>query len=238
MLRSVTFDCWGTLVDLRHTNAAQRIDYLCARLPGCAPESVAQAYQDSWSFFGQVESLGFSLSAATMLSLTLDSLGATLSCDVRADTIGYWEEVVVSSPPPLLEGVSEALGALRGRGLRLALISDTGMTPGRVMRRVLERAGILGFFSHCIFSNELGVTKRWRQPFTSTLASLGVSPGEALHVGDSPEADLCGAKAVGMRTALLLQNNPHPEGIPLADLVLDRIVDLPGMLDNLYGGIS
>jgi FMN phosphatase YigB (HAD superfamily) len=112
------------------------------------------------------------------------------------------------------------------------------MTPGRVMRRVLERAGILGFFSHCTFSNELGVTKRWRQAFTSTLASLGVPPGEALHVGDSPEADLRGAKAVGMRAALLLQNNPHPEGIPLADLVLDKITDLPGMLDNLYGGIS
>jgi len=53
MLCSVTFDCWGTLVDLKHTNAAQRIDYLCAHLSGYTPERVAQAYQDSWSLFGQ-----------------------------------------------------------------------------------------------------------------------------------------------------------------------------------------
>jgi len=230
MLRAITFDCWGTLLDLKHTNASQRIGYLCERLPGQAPERVAQAYQESWVLFAQVESLGFSLPAAAMLSLTLDGLGTTLPPSDQTGIVRYWEEIILCYPPPRLEGVSEALNALRERGFSLALISDTGMTPGRVMRRVLDQAELLGFFSHCTFSNELGVTKRRPQAFTSTLAQLGVSPAEALHVGDSPATDIRGAKAVGMRTALLLQNNSHPEGIPLADLVLEKISELPGAL--------
>jgi putative hydrolase of the HAD superfamily len=233
MLRAVTFDCWGTLVDLGHTNAQERIAHLCRLLPDRAQECVAQAYEATWRLFGQVELLGFSLPASTMLSLTLDELGATLQPGQRADVLRYWEEVVTTSPPRLLEGVPEALGDLRARGLRLGLISDTGMTPGRVMRRVLERAGILAHFGHCTFSNELGVTKRRPQAFLATLAALDVSPGEALHVGDQPETDIRGAKAVGMRAALLLQNNPRPEGRALADLVLERIADLPDALDRL-----
>lgn len=235
MLKAITLDCWGTLLDLKHTNADQRIDYLCAHLPGQARERVAQAYEESWQLFAQVESLGFSLSAATMLSLTLDNLGITLRPVDQANVVRYWEEIILDWPPPPLEGVSETLDALHQRGLKLALISDTGMTPGRVMRRVLEKAGLLRFFSHCTFSNELGVTKRRPQAFRSTLAELGVSPTEVLHVGDSPETDIRGAKAVGMRAALLLQNNPRPDGIPLADLVLDRITDLLPALQNLLG---
>ncbi len=233
MLRAITLDCWGTLLDLGHTNARQRIDYLCAYLPEHAPECVAQAYQESWTLFAQVERLGFSLSAAAMLSLTLDSLGTALLPSEHMDVVRYWEEVILDCPPPWLEGVPETLRALRELGFNLALISDTGMTPGRVMRRVLEQAGLLEFFSHCTFSNELGVTKRRPQAFTSTLAQLGVSPTEALHVGDLPETDIRGAKAIGMRAALLLQNNPRPEGIPLADLVLEKISDLPEALKSL-----
>ncbi len=233
MLRAITLDCWGTLLDLGHTNASQRIDYLCAYLPDQMPERVAQAYQESWTLFAQVEKLGFSLSAAAMLSLTLDTLGTTLLPRDHMNVVRYWEEVILCDPPRRLEGALETLKALHEQGFSLALISDTGMTPGRVMRRVLERAGLLEFFAHCTFSNELGVTKRRPQAFTSTLAQLGVSPTEALHVGDSPETDIRGAKAVGMRTALLLQNNPRPEGIPLADLVLQKITELPEALKGL-----
>ena len=74
------------------------------------------------------------------------------------------------------------------------------------------------------------MTKRRRQPFTSTLRALNVQPREALHVGDRLETDIAGAHAVGMYAALVLECSSQQEGIPHADLVLDSMADLPSAL--------
>jgi putative hydrolase of the HAD superfamily len=41
----------------------------------------------------------------------------------------------------------------------LGVISDTGITPGRVLRQILERNGLMDFFSVTVFSDETGVAK-------------------------------------------------------------------------------
>ena len=232
-LRAVTFDFWGTLVDSRYSRTAERVAYLHSRLEGYTQERVLDAYRQSEASGSQIDALGFSLGVPARVSLTLDILGAALRPEALAATVRFWEETMLDDPPQVLEGVPETLENLRGRGLALAIISDTGFSPGRVLRQILAMRGILGLFDYLTFSNETGVTKRRPQAFTSTLAALGVAPREALHVGDLPTTDIRGAHAVGMRTALLLQNNPHPEGIPLADLVLNHIRELPEALASL-----
>lgn len=230
MIRGITFDCWGTLVDARYSRASQRIAYLCERLSNCDPQEVTRAYQGGQAQIAQIDTLGLGWTAPCMLSLTLDALGTSLSPRDYADTVQYWEEALLDDPPELLEGVPEVLHTLRARDLAIGLISDTGLSPGRVLRRVLKRRGILHYFEHCTFSNETGVTKRRPQAFLLTLRALRVPPNQALHVGDLPETDIRGAHQVGMRTALLLQNTQHREGIPLADLVLEQIGELPERL--------
>jgi putative hydrolase of the HAD superfamily len=233
MLRAITFDCWGTLVDARHTLMSPRVAYLREHLPGRDPVHVATAYEESLAQFTQVEKLGFSLSVPSVLSLTLDTLGTTLlPCDFDA-VVRHWEEVILSDPPALLEGVPEVLATLQSRGLLLAVISDTGLSPGRVMRQLFAGYGILPYFEVLAFSNEVGVTKRRLQPFRGVLAALGVLPEQALHVGDVPDTDLRGAHQAGLRAALLLQNARRPEGIPLADLVLEHITELPAAVQGL-----
>jgi putative hydrolase of the HAD superfamily len=233
MLRAITFDCWGTLVDARHTLMAPRVTCLCEHLPGCDPTRVAAAYEESLAQFAEVEKVGFSLSVPSILSLALDALGTTLSVHDFDAVVQYWEEAILNDPPELLEGASEVLATLQSRGLALALISDTGLSPGRVMRQVFARHGVSQYLRVWTFSNEVGVTKRRPQPFRRTLAELGVRPEEALHVGDVPDTDLRGAHQAGLRAALLLQNARRPEGIPLADLVLEHIAELPDAIRGL-----
>lgn len=231
MLRAITFDFWGTLMDAQHSSrASQRIAYLCERLPGFDREEVRRAYQESQTELAQVAAMGLSWTAASMLSLTLDALSTSLSPHDYSETLRFWEEVMLAEPPRPLEGAREVLRTLHARDLVIGLISDTGLSPGRVLRRLLQREGILGLFDHCTFSNETGVTKRRPQAFLLTLKALGVAPNRALHVGDLPETDIRGAQRVGMRAALLLQNTQHHEAVPLADLVLQRISELPEKL--------
>lgn len=232
-LRAVTFDCWGTLLDYGHNVGYARIVRLAEHLPGYPIERLERAYRAGQEEFARLEALGFSPSTSGILSVVLDDLQASLPPNIFKTVLRAWEEVLLASPPPTLEGAVWAVEQLHRKGLALALISDTGLTPGRVMRRILQAQGLLKMFRHFTFSNELGVTKRRPQAFTSTLAALGVRPQEALHVGDTPETDIRGAQRVGMRAALLLQNTHRREGIPLADLVLEKIDELPAAIDEL-----
>lgn len=233
MLRAVTFDCWGTLVDATHSTKPERVALLHHHLPEVEAERISAAYDAAVAQFIAVSEHGFSLSTATVLSLTLDHLGVTLSPSVQAATLRFWEDTVLYNPPPRLDGALEALRFLRRRGLGIGLISDTGVTPGRVVRRMFYQLGLLPLFDWLTFSDEIGVTKRHAQPFVSTCRALGVRPSEALHIGDLLETDIRGAHAAGMRAALLLQNSNRREGIPEADIVLEQWDQLPAVLAPL-----
>src|SRR6185437_7984696 len=83
------------------------------------------------------------------------------------------------------EGIEECLAALRDAGVRIGIICDVGITPSVTLRRHLEDRGLLGYFAHWSFSDEVGVYKPDPVIFRHALAGLGViDPADAAHVGD------------------------------------------------------
>ena len=117
--------------------------------------------------------------------------------------------------------VPEVLQALRERGLRLAVVSnfDTRLPP------LLDALGLATFFDAVVCSGEAGAAKPDGAIFARALAALGVEASEALHVGDSREADYEGARAAGIEALLVDRDaDVHPAG---------TIPDLRGILDFL-----
>lgn len=100
-----------------------------------------------------------------------------------------------------MPGVREALSTMAER-YRLAVISDTGYSPGVVLRELLDRHDLLSAFDFLFFSNEHERCKPNPTVFRRTLAELNVEPSEALHVGDIQRTDIVGAQEVGMTAAL------------------------------------
>ena len=94
---------------------------------------------------------------------------------------------------------AKVLEALSTRSLALALICNTGRTPGSMLRIVLERLGLSRYLTILTFSDEVGLRKPHADIFLRTLAALGVAPAEAAHVGDDVTTDVAGARGVGMR---------------------------------------
>ena len=92
-----------------------------------------------------------------------------------------------------------ALLELRSLGLRLVVVSnwDSGLPE------VLERIGLGEAVDAVVTSAGVGAAKPGRRIFEAGLAAAGCEPGEAVHVGDSPEHDLAGAEAVGIRALLI-----------------------------------
>jgi putative hydrolase of the HAD superfamily len=143
---------------------------------------------------------------------------------------GYIEPVLLH-PPEMMPGADVAVARLAALGVPLGIVSNTGRTPGVVLRRVLERYGMLRHFHALSYSDEVGVRKPASEIFARTLTGLGVAPPRALHVGDNPEADIQGARSLGMRTAHYAFDGRAPS--PDADLVVTHLAELPDRLADL-----
>jgi putative hydrolase of the HAD superfamily len=91
------------------------------------------------------------------------------------------------------------LDALRERRLKTAIVSNA-MDPGWILLRDLEEQELAGRMDAVVFSSDVGVRKPRPEIFLRALEELGVSGEDALFVGDRLDADVRGAREVGMRT--------------------------------------
>jgi putative hydrolase of the HAD superfamily len=106
--------------------------------------------------------------------------------------------------------VVPVLGALRGRGVRVAVVSDWDCT----LAEHLVRLGIREWVDAVVVSAVVGVTKPDQRIFTAALAELGVTANGALMCGDDPARDLAGARAAGIRGVLIDRHGRHPDVAP------------------------
>jgi putative hydrolase of the HAD superfamily len=113
----------------------------------------------------------------------------------------------------LFDDAIPTLEALRGHGLRLGLLSNTGRDlDAFVAHHGLDVDAVLT-------SRVFGKTKPHEAIFRRMLDLLGVSAAEAAMVGDSVEDDMEGARGVGMRALLVDREGRHPDaGDRLDDL--------------------
>ncbi len=91
------------------------------------------------------------------------------------------------------------LTSLERRGFKLGLISnfDTRVYD------VCHRLGIYRYFKSFVISSEAGFAKPSPQIFEIALKEQRVSAEQSLHIGDSIEHDILGARALGMHALLL-----------------------------------
>lgn len=130
-----------------------------------------------------------------------------------------------------LAGARETLEGLARVGVRLALVCDTGLSPARVVRTLLERAGLLPWLEVQVFSDEQGVPKPHRRMFEAALGPLGVAPAAAIHVGDLRRTDVAGGRNAGMTTIRMRHRHDDLSALPEADAVADSHAHLREMLE-------
>jgi putative hydrolase of the HAD superfamily len=105
-------------------------------------------------------------------------------------------------------GIGPCLDRLADRGLRLGLLSD--LPP----ETKLKAMGLSNRFDAALCSEDYGALKPASEPFLALAEALGSAPEQMVYVGNKYGFDCAGAKAVGMKTALL----GHGKG-PYADFV-------------------
>jgi FMN phosphatase YigB (HAD superfamily) len=101
-------------------------------------------------------------------------------------------------PPAPIPGALEVLKTVKALGLPVGLISNAGITPGVVLRRILDDLEMLPFLDLAVFSDEVELAKPARAIFDRTLDEMGIDAAEAAFVGDQPRLDVFGARQAGM----------------------------------------
>ena len=101
----------------------------------------------------------------------------------------------------IYDDVVPILGYLQNEGFKLAIVSnwDTPLDP------LTERLGIARYFDVIVASHDSLIRSSKPDPyiFNHTLEAVGVSAEEAVHVGDTYETDIVGAKNAGIRPILI-----------------------------------
>lgn len=101
----------------------------------------------------------------------------------------------------LYDDVVPTLQRLQDADFKLAIVSNWGVP----LDPLTERLGIADYFDIIVASHDARVRSIKPDPhiFNYTLAVVGVSAEEAVHVGDTYEADIIGAKNAGIRPILI-----------------------------------
>lgn len=124
----------------------------------------------------------------------------------------------------------ETLEKLKVEGYKLGLVSNVSQLP-ELLHRDLKNLGIARMMDGVAFSSEIGVRKPHTQIFKHVLQQLGVSPSEAIFVGDRIVDDIAGAHGMGMRAVLTQQyrtEEPAEDIIP--DGIIQSITELPALI--------
>jgi HAD superfamily hydrolase (TIGR01549 family) len=239
-ISAVTFDFWNTLYHDGGTDRDAlievRLSALGDALHSCGLEAshdrLLEAHRAGFRAYTAAWQEGRQYGAREQVEFVFAQFGGCSHDGVVERTARIIEESGAQANLRLLPGAAEVVPELAAGGVRLGLISDTSITPGRVLVRFLERDGLLPYFSILTFSDETGFPKPDPRMFRRTLAGLGTPPRDAVHVGDTPRSDIAGALEVGMTAVRFAAVNDLSEP-PEPHAVIRDHRELPGLLADL-----
>lgn len=163
------------------------------------------------------------------LGLPADQLG-----EIAEELADFWE--VTYYHRELRPGVKETLEALKARGYKLGVISNTASLYS--VFNVLERYGIRDYFQDVTLSSVTGYRKPHTGIFQISLRQMQSDPKNCVYVGDTRSRDIMGAKragfglAVQIGSALTAQKDASTDPIWQPDAVISSIPELLDVLES------
>ena len=219
--RCVTFDLWETLIfdEPQRDEARGRRRYeglhsaLLTHGVNLPLDDLKRGYDESASKLQAVWNRNEEVPIMEQIRLIVGlAAGRALTVDPswNQSLEEAYVDPILSIPPKLNPEGPATLEAVRARGFKIGLISNTGRSPGTALRQLLDSYGVLRFFDATIFSNEVMHRKPDRSIFDEASRTLGTENEVVVHIGDNPEADFWGARNAGMQAILLDQTPTAP----------------------------
>ncbi len=235
-LRAITFDLWGTIIHDEDPpeKVAKRRAIILGALADAGHPFELEEYRAGIRAANRIakeriERERVDIGPEQRWNLVTRELGIPDGKVPFERIAPAYVDVTVEFLPPLLPAIRDTLAELQGK-VKIGLICNTGFTGGEPLRQVLNIHGISRYFDVLTFSNEFGYLKPDPRIFEHTLERLGVRAAESLHVGDVEDADVAGARAVGMYAA---RYAPDGDGETDGDLLVRDWREFVAQLERL-----
>ena len=221
------FDLYGTLVDIRtdegrpslwrgaaefyslcgaaYSPAELRARYLAL----CAEETATLAAARP-----KLGEDGVEIELRNVFRRLFEEKGVSASDERVSDAALLFRTLSFVRSPRLMRGAKKTLEGLRRRGARICLLSNA---QSCFTMPELRKLGLSDAFDAIFLSSDFGCRKPSPAFFRAALKRAGVSPREALMVGNDPDADIRGADAVGMPSRYIHSWQSPPRGAPLPE---------------------
>lgn len=173
-VRAVAFDAFGTLVEI----GDKRRPY--ARLLASVPADVrddlrARVMRERLSLDACIDRAGDAVGAGEAATLRADLAAELASIRLRPNTLALWAH-------------------LRGEGVAIAICSNLAELYGPPLLALLPDEP-----DALVLSYEVGCQKPEPAIYALVAERLGLPAGDVLFTGDTPEADVDGPRAAGMK---------------------------------------
>jgi len=213
-LRTVLFDLDGTLID----SIALIVDAMHHAFEGFEGTTPRDA---DW-----MAGIGTPLSKQMAIYARTEAELSQLRDRYRAYQVIHHDARVREFP-----GATETLTLLQERGLSMGLVTSKG---DQLAQRGLELTGLARFMNVVIGADAVTRHKPEPEPVLAALARLGVSPDEAVFVGDSPH-DVSAGNSAGVTTVAALWGPFTRAQVAVAapDYFANDIRELPALLRSL-----
>ena len=209
MIKAIFFDFYNTLVYFFPT--VEDIQLCACKELGLTvtKEGLIKGYNTADSFFNRENSL-MPISDrsererteffAVYEKMILEGAGITVSFTLATQV---WElTTLIPRRFRLFGDVKSTLKDLKKLGLTLGIITNLNQD----MDVLLNELDLQTIIDVIVTSSEVGVEKPHPSIFLRALDKVGITPQEAIHVGDQLFSDAQGAKAVGIKPVLIVRD--------------------------------
>jgi putative hydrolase of the HAD superfamily len=209
-VRAVLLDVLGTLVELHSPAPALREEIERRTGVDVGEERAAEAFAAEIGYYLAHHLEGHDMPAVEALrDRCAEEIRRTLALD-GLDHATAREAMLAALRFRAFPDALPLLRALKDHGVSVVAASNWDAS----LPDALERTGLAAYLDGAVSSAVVGAAKPDPAVFHAALERARCEPAEAFHVGDSPQGDVDGARAAGIRVALLDRHGVLPDPPP------------------------
>ncbi len=209
-IRGILFDLGDTLLDFGPVDTIDLfekgahltysyLEQLGVSLPSFGVYHRRQFRAVRWAYAWS-HIIGREFNSMDMIGKLVSRMGFTLEPEQLAELAWLWYEPL-GKQATVEPGAGEMLAAFTNDGISLGVISNT-FIPAVVLDRHLDSLDLLQYLPVRVYSCDVRYRKPHPRIFRYALAEAGLEAAETMLVGDTPKADIRGARRAGLIAVL------------------------------------